>query len=137
LITSGAIAGLVHYIITGVVNGIILRQELQGWMGGAGALLHPRSPALSMCLWAVMSLCYGIIGIWYYVGIRSRRGTGLTTALLVGLTLWIVSKFAVALDLFAIGIMPARIIVGQSAGGLVAIVLAIVAGARLVDRPVR
>jgi len=32
------------------------RDRVVGWLRGAGALLHPPSPAISMSLWALMSL---------------------------------------------------------------------------------
>jgi hypothetical protein len=132
-LVSGLVAGAIHYTVTGVVNGVILRQQLEGWMGGAHDLLHPRAPAISMSLWAVMSACYGVIGMWWYGGMRTSRGAGISTALRVGIALWIVSKFAIALDLLALGLMPTGIIVGQSIGGLAAILLGILAGAWYLD----
>jgi hypothetical protein len=134
MLMGGLIAGVLHYIITGLVNGVVLRQQLQGWIGSTGGVLHPRTPAVSMSLWAVMSLCYGMIGVWWYGGMRTLLRPGISTALLVGVALWIVSKLTVALDLLALGIMPTAIIVGQTIGGLVAIVVGILAGARYVDR---
>jgi hypothetical protein len=133
VVVGGLIAGVIHYALTGVINGVILRQQLEGWIGSAGGVLHPRTPAVSMSLWAVMSLCYGLIGIWWYGGMRTRLGAGLSTALLVGVALWTVAKLTVALDLLALGIMPAGIIVSQTTGGFVAIVAGILAGARYAD----
>jgi len=129
--TAGALAGAVHFGLTGIVNGGILRLELQDWLRGASSLVHPPAQSVSMSLWATMSLIYGVSGVWIYAGIRPRFGAGPKTAVLAGLSLWIVSKFTVALDLAALGLVPGRIIVGQSVGGLVAVVLGVFLGAWL------
>jgi hypothetical protein len=128
---GGAAAGVVHFAITGIVNGAILRAELQEWQRGMGGVLHPPPPAASMCLWAAMSLGYGIVGVWLYACIRTRYGAGPAAALLAGLSVWIVSKLAVGLDLIALGLVPSRIVVGQTIGGLVAVVLGVLVGAWL------
>jgi hypothetical protein len=128
---AGSVAGIVHFGITGIVNGGILRVELQDWLRGAGSLAHPPTQAVSLGLWALMSLIYGVVGVWIYAGIRPRFGGGPKTALLAGLSLWIVSKLTVALDLIALGLVPGRIVVGQSIGGLVAVVLGVFLGAWL------
>jgi len=129
--TAGALAGAVHFGLTGIVNVGILRLELQDWLRGASSLVHPPAQSVSMSLWATMSLIYGVSGVWIYAGIRPRFGAGPKTAVLAGLSLWIVSKFTVALDLAALGLVPGRIIVGQSVGGLVAVVLGVFLGAWL------
>lgn len=95
--------------------------------------LAPSAPPAAIVLWAAMSACYGLIGLWYYAGIRSLRSTGPWTALLVGVSMWVVTKATVGLDLLTLGIMPTRIIVGQSLVGLVAIVAGIFSGALLLD----
>ncbi len=131
LAAAGAVAGVIHFAMTGIVNGGILRTEMQDWLCGAGGLLHPPTQAVSTSLWALMSLIYGVVGVWIYASIRPRFGAGAKTALLAGLSLWIVSKLTVALDLTALGLVPGRIVVGQSIGGLVAVVLAVFLGAWL------
>lgn len=130
----GLAAAVVHFAAIGVFNGLILSEDLRAWMAGAGTMLHPLAPPIAMLLWATMSACYGLIGLWYYAGISARRRGGPLTAFVVGLSLWVVTKATVALDLLALGSMPARIILGQTLGGLVAIVAAVVVGALLLDR---
>ena len=84
-----------------------------------------------MSLWAIMCLILGMVGVWIYAGMRPRYGAGLKSALRAGLLLWLASKLAVALDFVALGLLPGRIVVGQLIGGLVAIMIATVVGARL------
>ena len=105
--------------------------ELQQWQQGMGSLIHPPAQSISMGLWTAMCFIYGIVGMWIYAGILPRYGAGPITALLAGFALWVASKFTVALDFTALGLVPGRIIAGQAIGGLVAIMLGVLAGAWL------
>ena len=125
---GGALAGVVHFLITGVVNGAILSGALQDWLRGVGGLLHPPAQPDPMLLWALMSLIYGFAGVWSYAAMRPRFGAGPRTALLAGLALWVVSKLTVAFDLVALGLVPLQIVVGQSIGGLIAVTLGVFLG---------
>ena len=131
VLLGGALAGLVLFIVTGIVNGAILAVDLTVWMQGMGNFLHPASQAFSMCLWAVMCLTNGIVGVWIYAGIRPRFGAGPKSALLAGFAVWLVSKFAVALDFFALGLLPEPILIGQTIGGFFGIMLGVIVGARV------
>ena len=131
VVLGGSAAGAILFVITGVVNGIILDEELANWIQEMGSLIHPPARSISMGLWALMSLIHGVGGVWIYAGIRPRFGAGPRTALLAGLVLWVVSKLAMALDLFAIGMLPSGILAGQLIGSFVAILLGVFAGARL------
>ena len=131
LVLGGFGAGAVIFILTGIVNGVILRGELQEWQQGMGGLIHPPARSVSMGLWTSMSFIYGIVGIWIYAGMQPRYGAGPMTALLAGFALWVVSKLTVALDFTALGLVPGRIVAGQTLGALVAIMLGILAGAWL------
>jgi hypothetical protein len=127
---GGAIAGVIHFLVTGIANGVVLRAPLQTWMQSTGDMLRPPAQPIPMALWAIMSLTYGFVGVWIYAGIAPRYGAGPKTALLAGTSLWVISKFAVALDLTALGIMPAQIVAGQTIVGFVAILLGVLVGAR-------
>jgi hypothetical protein len=131
LLLGGLAAGLVLFLVTGVVNGAILNADFQAWSQGMGSLIHPPAAPVSMLLWTLMSFIYGLSGVWLYAGIRPRFGAGPRTALASGLMLWTVSKFATALDLLALGIMPGRIIGGELLGSLVATLAAVLVGAWL------
>jgi hypothetical protein len=129
VISGGCIAGIILFIGSGIVNGAILNSEFEQWVHEMGNLIHPLPQSTSLLLWGLMCLMHGIVGVWIYAGIRPRYGAGPKTALLAGLLLWIVSKLAVALDLFALGILPKNILVGQLIESFVAILLGVFLGA--------
>jgi hypothetical protein len=126
---AAGVAAIVHFLTTGLVNGVVLSSELHTWLQGAEGLIHPPGQATSMCLWALMSLLFGVIGVWIYAHVRPSYTARISAALLAAVSLWMVSKLAVALDLIALGMMPLRIIAGQTIGGLIAILLGVFAGA--------
>jgi succinate dehydrogenase/fumarate reductase cytochrome b subunit len=129
LLQGGIVAGFTLFIFAGIVNGGILNADFENWMQGMGNLIHPLPQPVAMPLWTLMSLIHGIGGIWIYAGIRPRFGAGAKTALLAGFILWLVSKFTVALDLFALGIFPDKILAGQLIGSFFAIMLGTFLGA--------
>jgi hypothetical protein len=126
---GGAAAGALIFILNGVLNGAILSGDFENWMHTMGSLLHPPAQSTSMCLWTLMSFIYGMGGVWLYASIRPRYGAGPKTALTAGLSLWIVSKFVVALDLFTLGIFPERILVVQLIGALFVLLPGVCLGA--------
>jgi hypothetical protein len=129
VILGGLEAGAIIFVINGVMNGIILKGALLDWVHGMGDLIHPPAQSVSMGLWTLMCLVYGVAGTWMYAAIRPRYRAGPRTALLAGLSLWAMSKLTVALDLIALGLIPGKIIVEQTLGGLVAIMLGVFCGA--------
>ncbi|MCK9410291.1 MAG: hypothetical protein M0R68_14280 [Bacteroidetes bacterium] len=131
VLLGGVVAGIIIFIINGIVNGGILNSDFEQWGREMGDRIHPPSQSISMSLWTVMCFIYGIVGVWIYACIRPRFGAGPKTALLAALFLWVVSKFSVVLDFIALGIFSDRIIAGQLIGSFVAIVLGIFLGARL------
>ncbi len=124
-------AGLVLFFITGAVNGAVLNADFQAWMQSMGSLIHPPAQPVPMALWTLMSLIYGLAGVWIYAAIRPRFGSGPKTALRSRIMLWAISKLATSLDLIALGILPNKIIAGELIGSLVATLAAVFVGAWL------
>ena len=131
VLLGGSVAALILFIVAGIVNGGILNQEFQTWSQSMGSLIHPLPQSTAMGIWALMALVQGIAGVWIYAAIRPRFGAGPKTALLAPLALWVPSKFVVALDFVTLGIFPSQILAGQVIGSLVAMVLGVLAGAKL------
>ncbi|HEX2667752.1 MAG TPA: hypothetical protein VHP13_05215 [Gammaproteobacteria bacterium] len=131
VMVGGVAAGAALFVVNGIVNGALLSGAFMEWAQGMGDHLHAPARGAALGLWTLMSLLYGIAGVWIYAGIRPRYGAGPRTALLAGVLLWIAGKLTVALDLMALGILPTGLILGQLLGGFVAILLGVSVGARL------
>jgi len=87
VVAGGVLAGAVLFLVNGIVNGALLNSAFLEWAQGMGDRLHAPARGVAMGLWTLMSLLYGIVGVWLYAGIRPRYGAGPKTALLAGLLL--------------------------------------------------
>src|SRR4051794_1330985 len=84
LVTSGLLAGIFVDLITGFANSSVLKDELQAWASGMGDQIHPPSQQMQICLWLLMGLIDGFVGVWIYAAMRPSYGAGPKTALLAG-----------------------------------------------------
>jgi hypothetical protein len=91
------------------------------------SLNHAPAAVAGMVIWAVVSLVFGLTGVWIYAGIRPHYGAGWKTALLAGLLLWL----APSLGQVALGAIPTYVTVVGAVGGLVGALLALLAGASI------
>jgi hypothetical protein len=128
-ILGAIVAAVILFAIEGLINGTILGTEWEDWAKALGPLNHAPSVAVGMVIWAIVSLLHGLTGLLIYVGIRPRFGAGPKTAVLAGLLLWIPAFLTHALSQLALGDIPLRTIVIGCIGGLIAVLVAIVAGA--------
>jgi hypothetical protein len=131
VVVGGILAGVVVSIITGVANTLLLQNDFLSWVASMEGHLHPPSQVAQVSLWTVMALLDGMVSVWIYAGMRPRYGAGAKTALLSGILVWIVARFCVALDMIGLGVFPLKLLIGQSALGLIAILSGALAGAWL------
>ena len=129
MIVGAIVAAVILFVIEGVINGAILGTQWEEWAKALGPLNHAPSFAVGMVIWAIVSLLHGFAGLLIYVGIRPRFGAGPKTAVLAGLLLWIPGFLTHALGQIALGDIPLRLIVIGCIGGLIAVMVAVVAGA--------
>ncbi len=80
---------------------------------------------------AIVGLLYGIALIWIYAAIRPRFGRGPKTAVVAGLTMWVVAWLLVSAYVIAIGMYPASLFIAATVWGLFELPIAAVAGAWL------
>ena len=120
LLAGGVLAGVVVAAITGLANSTLLSRDFSAWASELGNHLHPPDQPIQLSLWTVRSILDGLAGVWIYASIRP--GGGPRTALIAALFVWAVGRLGVALDLIALGVFPMRIVLGQSAVGMIAIV---------------
>ena len=126
---GGAAAAAVLYLVAWAVNGGLLCDDWKSWMNATSTINHFPGQLAALVLWAIECIVLGFTGVWIYAGIRPRYGKGPRTAVLAGLLLWLAGWASAALDRTALGSIPAKIIVVDLAGGLVAALLAVLIGA--------
>jgi hypothetical protein len=131
IVLGGIVAAIVLFITSGVVNGAILGSAWQEWLRAMGSLNHAPAEPMGLAIWAVVSLVFGVTGIWIYAGIRPRYGAGPKTAMLAALLLWLAGWLAPALGQMALGAIPNDVTVVGCVAGLGGSLLAVLAGASL------
>ena len=131
-ITRMLLGGLLAGLVIGVGEFILSELVLDGQLvevftrAGTGELGGGQIVAL-----AIVALLYGIALIWIYAAIRPRFGPGPMTAVVAGLTMWVVAWLLVSAYLVGIGGYPAGLMFGATIWGLFELLVAAVAGAWL------
>ncbi len=129
VISGGVVAGIILFVTGGIIHGAILGADWKAWAAAMGPLNHPPAEMVGMAIWGVVSLINGITGVWIYAGIRPRYGAGPKTALIAGLLLWLAGWLAASIGQFNMGNVPTNVLVIGCLAGLVAVLVATVAGA--------
>ncbi len=128
MLLGGLLAGLVigvgEYILSELILGgqwaEVLTETGTGQFGGG-----------QIAALAIVALLYGIALVWIYVAIRPRFGPGPKTAVVAGLTMWVVAWLLVSAYLIVIGVYPAGLMIAATVWGLFELLIAAVAGAWL------
>ena len=90
VILGGVVAGIVIDVCEGILNGVILKQQ---WadvftsLGKASDALSVKQ-IVAFNLWGIVA---GMITVWLYAGLRPQYGAGPRTAILAGLTVWVLA----------------------------------------------
>ena len=130
VVVGGLVAAVILFIAGFIIHGAILGSDWMAWQQ-AGHMPLALSHGEAVVIWIILSLVNGITGVWIYAGIRPRYGAGATTALIAGFIVWLLGGLAVALAQYALGNVPQKIVVVGAICGLIADLIAIVAGAYL------
>jgi len=130
VVLGGLVASVVVFVVAGVLPGLILARDLQAWQQSLGSLSTPAPPGIGMVLFTLLSVVFGVTGVWMYAACQPRYGARLTTALRAGFALWLSGWFTAALEHTALGdYSRCRMIIVPCACGLIGALLATVAGA--------
>src|SRR5262249_42607203 len=124
VIIGGGVAAVVLFVAGFIIHGAILGADLTAWQPAG-----PMPLALSHGASILVSLINGFTGVWIYAGIRPRYGAGAQTALIAGFILWLAGGLVAALAQYALGNVPHKIVWVGAICGLIADLIAIVAGA--------
>ncbi|HXR37766.1 MAG TPA: hypothetical protein VN776_01665 [Terracidiphilus sp.] len=127
VILAGIVAGLVSDALGFVVDGVLLAPR---WAAGQKALGLQEFSSHQLIWFNVLGLIAGIVLIWIYAGIRPRFGAGPKTAVIAGLTVWVIGLLIPNLAfMWVSGLYSHRLTAYTTAGGLVEIVAGALAGA--------
>jgi hypothetical protein len=126
VLLGGLLAGLVicfgEYILGWLILGgqwtEVLAEAGAGDLGGG-----------QIASFAVVALLYGIALIWIYAAIRPRFGPGPKTAVIAGLTMWVVAYLLVSAYVGVIGVYPVGLLIAGTVWGLFELPSAALAGA--------
>jgi hypothetical protein len=128
MLLGGLLAGLVICLGEYIVGWLILGEQWAEVLAEAGT---GELGAVQIASFAVIALLYGIALIWIYAAIRPRFGPGPKTAIIAGLTMWVVAYFLVCAYVIVIGVYPAGLLAAAAVWGLFELPIAAVAGAWL------
>ncbi len=131
VVIGGVVAGVILFIVGGIVNGAILGSDWKAWAQTMGSLIHPPSGSTAMLIWLIVSLVNGITGVWIYAGIRPRYGAGPRTAVLAGILVWLVASLTPAFGQVALGVYYKHVLAAEAVGGFVGFLVAMLAGAAI------
>lgn len=126
LLIGGLVAGLVVNIGELVLNGLVLADAWEDFWAALG--LGPPGTA-QWIIGAAITFAYGIVLIWFYVAMRPRFGPGPKTALIAGLTFWLIAYVLFTASILAAGLFTPRLAAVTIVWGLVESPLAALAGA--------
>jgi hypothetical protein len=124
VLLCGLVAGLVWTVLSSVVT-VFAGQGFSAAVPG-NRLAAPNGGLMMFLL--VVNLVEGVWAMWLYAAIRPRYGAGPKTAVIAGLSWWVISSLIDA-TWGSFGFVPARALLGPMAASLPAIILAALSGA--------
>ncbi|MEO1014916.1 MAG: hypothetical protein AAFX08_06970 [Pseudomonadota bacterium] len=128
VLLGGVAAGLI--IICGelVLNGVVLADQ---WAEFRERHLIDTPGTAQYAVGGVLTLSYGIVLTWIYAAMLPRFGPGRGTAIIAGLTFWVIAYALFLLSVWANGAAPLYVAVVSILWGLVEAPVAALAGAWL------
>jgi hypothetical protein len=129
VILGGIVAGIVADVLGFLVDGLLLAPQ---WNYGMKALGHTDISSNQIICFNLLGIAGGIALIWIYAAIRPRFGAGVKTAVCAGVAYWVVGVLLPNLSFMWVTHLFSRHLTAYTtAGALVEIVIAAIAGAAL------
>jgi len=127
VILGGLLAGLVMNVSEYVLNTYVVAEESAALMERFGL---PPIGMHQIGVFIAMTFVLGVVMVFVYAAMRPRFGAATKTAIIVGVTVWVVAMFASVADM-VLGILPVNLLVLTGIWALVEMAVAAVAGAWL------
>ena len=125
VILGGLLAGLIINIGEFVLNTYVIGEESAAIMERLGL----DAIGTTQIAWFVLiAFVLAVIMIFLYAAIRPRFGAGIGTAILAGVTIWLVVMLSFVSDVI-IGLVPLSLVLVAGVWGIVEFAIAAVAGA--------
>jgi len=116
IVLAGLVGGLVMVVIDGFANAVVFAPA---WAEAYQALGLPAENPAVPAYWISFDLLAGVIMAWLYAALLPRFGTGMRTAIYVGLVEWLLVHMALFSHL-ADRVFPPKPLLGAGAIELVA-----------------
>lgn len=129
VVKGGLVAGLIINVVEMVVNVFVLGKQWEAVMKDLGKSSEMTGSQIAVLnLWGFAA---GIVTIWLYAAIRPRFGPGPKTAVCAALAVWFLAYFSGGFFPVVFGVYPAGLMAAGAAIGLVEVIVAALAGARI------
>ncbi len=129
VVLGGIAAGIVLFLLDGVINGVLLADQWQQAMAAMGKTAA--TGASQLAGFGLVDVGLGIAMVWLYAAMRPRFGAGPRTALRAGAAVWVVG-YLFANVAFIIGdVLPASLLGVVTVAGAVQVAATALAGGAL------
>ncbi len=126
---GGVLAGVVINVTELILHGVVLGEEWKVLVGSWGRTLDTSVPASALII--VLNALDGFVAVWLYAAIRPRYGPGPKTALLAGLTVWLVGWLVPTLSAIPLDLFPLWVVLVVPGAGLIEFAVGTLLGAWL------
>ena len=127
LIIGGVVAGLVVFLLDGVLHGVVLQSRWAAAMSGIGRPVA--SGDAGSFKWFITSGIFtGLAAVAIYVGLRGSMGAGPRTAIVAGLLAWLLAIPVPLLSLVPMHVFGRSMLVIWAVLGAIPIVVGTLAG---------
>jgi len=129
VIVGGLVTGAVINVSEMILHGAVFAEEWKALVASWGRTLDTSVTASVLIL--VLNAVEGIVAVWLYAAIRPRYGPGPKTALLAGLTVWLVGWLIPTLSAIPLNLFPLWVLLVVPGAGLVEFTVGTLLGAWL------
>ena len=125
---GGLLAGLVLIVGEAILNELILGEQWSTALAESGATEFTPVQTVSF---TIITFLLGIVVTWLYAAIRPRFGPGWKTAVIAGLTMWLIAWLLFGASFITAGFYPTGLMVASIIWGLFEVPIAAASGAWL------